>query len=53
MSETHVVTVGVDGSAPALAALDWAAQYAQAHYVALRVLIAVGWPGERPVRWRE
>ncbi|GAA0222824.1 universal stress protein [Cryptosporangium japonicum] len=49
MSDTTVVTVGVDGSAPSLAALDWAARYANARHVSLEVLVAVGWPGERPL----
>ncbi|SHN75983.1 universal stress protein [Cryptosporangium aurantiacum] len=48
MSEARSVTVGVDGSAPAMAALDWAAQYAHARNMVLQVLTAVGWPGERP-----
>ncbi|WP_035852336.1 universal stress protein [Cryptosporangium arvum] len=47
MSDTTVVTVGVDGSAPALAALDWAARYAFAREATLDVVVAVGWPGER------
>ncbi|GAA3399300.1 universal stress protein [Cryptosporangium minutisporangium] len=49
MSDTSVVTVGIDGSAPAMAALDWAARYALARELPLQVLIAVGWPSERQI----
>jgi len=49
MSDARTITVGVDGSAPALAALDWAARYAHARTAPLEVVVAVGWPAERPV----
>lgn len=46
MSDTSVVTVGVDGSAPSMAALDWAARFALTRDLPLEVLTAAGWPGE-------
>ncbi|GAA0243210.1 universal stress protein [Cryptosporangium japonicum] len=47
MSDAPGITVGVDGSAPAAAALDWAAGYARVRALPLAVVTGVGWPGER------
>ncbi len=38
--------MGVDGSAPARTALDWAVGYARVRSLPLAVVTGVGWPGE-------
>jgi nucleotide-binding universal stress UspA family protein len=50
MSSPASVTVGIDGSASALTALDWAVDYALARTLPLRLVTAVDAPA--PVRTR-
>ncbi len=44
MTHHDVVLVGVDGSPPSLAALDWAGAYAKAHAMALHLVCAYSVP---------
>jgi len=44
MTHHDVVLVGVDGSPPSLAALDWAAAYAKVHGLRLHLVCAYSVP---------
>ena len=48
MTTNTVVTIGVDGSASALAALDWAVEYAAAHDAPLRLVTGLELPTPTP-----